>query len=112
MQILASEWEKWDRLNDREKSVITLQELGWAFIRQKQRAETLQGHAQTTIQVKITKWELQIREDWESGNSIVRDKLETLLAQDMCGLFPDLLGDVDDVEDIDIDGSFGADGQE
>lgn len=89
MQRLSSEWGKWERFSDEEKSAMTMLELARAFIRQKQSAEAVQCFVPAAIQAKIDKWETRIRDSRESGKPIIADELESLLAGDINSLFPE-----------------------
>lgn len=87
MQRLASEWKKWKELEDVERAVKTMEELGRALGRERLRVEALQYCAPTTIQARVQKWESRIRElrKLHGSKIVTMDKLESLLVQYMDG---------------------------
>lgn len=110
MQKLGAEWEEWEKLGAEDKSVKTMEELARAFVREKQRAEALRCFAPTSIRERISKWESRIRELRDTHKTITLDELDSLLAEDIHKLFPDLVEESSVEGDLDIDEFFGADG--
>lgn len=83
MQRLFSEWEKWKKLEDVDRAMKTMEELGRALGKERLRVEALQYYVPTSVRARVRKWESRIRElrKLHGSKIITMEKLESLLVQ-------------------------------